>query len=367
MRALHRIEQVQRLLEDQVLDAITVRANSDLFWLTGFEDVFDSEQAHVAIITRQDCILHTDTRYVTAMREKAHEEGIWQIDASREREVEFIAHMLKELKLVTGRVAIDETMPLSLYRKYSDAMPNARFKERSDDILKLRAVKDADEIVLMKRAQAIASEAFMETLEDLQPGMSERDASIMLEFNMKRLGASELAFANIVASGPNGAKPHAIPSERQFEQGDFIVFDFGARVGGYCSDTTRTVCLGGASEEQIRVYEAVRRANEWVAANIKPGVTGAQMHTLAESELAKAGFEHKMGHSLGHGVGIDIHELPLLSPTNKEALVAGNVVTDEPGIYLPGEMGVRIEDCGVVTETGFESFCDITHELMVIE
>ena len=191
-------------------------------------------------------------------------------------------------------------------------MPNARFKERSDDILRLRAVKDADEIVLMKQAQAIASEAFMETLEDLQPGMSERDASIMLEFNMKRLGASELAFANIVASGPNGAKPHAIPSERQFEQGDFIVFDFGARVGGYCSDTTRTVCIGGASDEQIRVYEAVRRANEWVAASIKPGVTGAQMHTLAESELAKAGFEHKMGHSLGHGVGIDIHELPLL-------------------------------------------------------
>lgn len=152
--------------------------------------------------------------------------------------------------------------------------------------------------------------------------MSERAASIMLEFNMKRLGASELAFANIVASGPNGAKPHAIPSERQFEQGDFIVFDFGARVGGYCSDTTRTVCIGGASDEQIRVYEAVRRANEWVAASIKPGVTGAQMHTLAESELAKAGFEHKMGHSLGHGVGIDIHELPLLSPTNKEALVA---------------------------------------------
>mgnify|MGYP000756943440 FL=1 len=367
MRAFHRIEQVQRLLEEQTLDAIIVRANSDLFWLTGFEDVFDTEQAHVAIVTRQDCILHTDTRYVTAMREKSHEEGIWQIDASRDREVEFVARMLEELKLVTGRVAIDETMPLNLYRMYSDAMPNARFKERSNDILKLRAVKDADEIVLMKQAQAIASRAFLNTLANMQPGMSERDVSLELEFAMKRLGASELAFANIVASGPNGAKPHAVPSNRQLEAGDFVVFDFGARVGGYCSDTTRTVCIGGASDEQVRVYEAVRRANEWVAANIKPGVTGAQMHTLAEGELAKAGFANKMGHSLGHGVGIDIHELPVLSPTNKEALVVGNVVTDEPGIYLPGEMGVRIEDCGVVTETGFESFCDITHELMMIE
>lgn len=367
MRAFHRIEQVQRLLEEQTLDAIIIRANSDLFWLTGFEDVFDTEQAHVAIVTRQDCILHTDTRYVTAMREKSHEEGIWQIDASRDREVEFVTRMLKELKLVTGRIAIDETMPLNLYRMYSDAMPNARFKERSNDILKLRAVKDADEIVLMKQAQAIASRAFLNTLANMQPGISERDVSLELEFAMKRLGASELAFANIVASGPNGAKPHAVPSDRQLEAGDFVVFDFGARVGGYCSDTTRTVCIGGASDEQIRVYEAVRRANEWVAASIKPGVTGAQMHALAESELAKAGFANKMGHSLGHGVGIDIHELPLLSPTNKEALVVGNVVTDEPGIYLPGEMGVRVEDCGVVTETGFESFCDITHELMVIE
>ena len=238
MRATHRIEQVQRLLEEQTLDAIIVRANSDLFWLTGFEDVFDTEQAHVAIITRRDCILHTDTRYETAMREKSSEEGIWQIDASRDREVEFISRMLADLKLVTGRIAIDEAMPLSLYRKYSDAMPNARFKERSDDILKLRAVKDADEIATMKRAQDIASQAFMETISNLKPGMSERDASLELEFAMKRLGASELAFANIVASGPNGAKPHAVPSNRLLEAGDFVVFDFGARVGGYCSDTT---------------------------------------------------------------------------------------------------------------------------------
>ena len=128
MRAFHRIEQVQRLLEEQTLDAIIVRANSDLFWLTGFEDVFDTEQAHVAIVTRQDCILHTDTRYVTAMREKSHEEGIWQIDASRDREVEFISRMLADLKLVIGRIAIDEAMPLSLYRKYSDAMPTRASK-----------------------------------------------------------------------------------------------------------------------------------------------------------------------------------------------------------------------------------------------
>lgn len=367
MLAEKRIDKVQKMLIEQNLDAIIVRANSDLFWLTGFENVFDTEQAHVAIITRSACILHTDSRYVTAMREQAKQEGIWKIDDRYEQEVEFITRMLKDFKLVTGRVAIDESMPLSLYRKYSDAMPNARFKERSQDIVKLRAVKDADEIALMKEAQAIASKAFMHTISNLQPGMTERDVSLELEFNIKHLGAEELAFANIVASGPNSAKPHAIPGNRELEAGDFVVFDFGARVNGYCSDTTRTICIGEASEEQLQMYDAVRHANEWVQASIKPEVTGAQMHKLAESELAKAGYANKMGHSLGHGVGIDVHELPRLAPHNKESLVQGNVVTVEPGIYIPGEQGVRIEDCGVITESGFESFCELSHELMVIE
>lgn len=367
MHAYKRVEKIQGMLAGQALDAIVIRNNSDLYWATGFENVFDDEQAHVALITRDSCILHTDSRYVTAMREQAVLEGVWGIDDANENEVEFLVRMLKEHKLITGRIAINDSMPLSLYRKYSEAMPNARFKERSDDILALRAVKDADEIAIMKKAQSIASEAFLKTIERLSPGMTERDVSLSLEFNMKKLGASDLAFANIVASGPNGAKPHAMPSDRVLEQGDLVVIDFGARVDGYCSDTTRTICIGGAGDEQIHVYEAVRRANEKVAEQIRPGVTGAKMHSIAETWLANAGYAKKMGHSLGHGVGIDIHELPLLSPSNHDELVAGNVVTDEPGIYLPGKLGVRIEDCGVVTEDGFESFCDITHELIVVE
>lgn len=366
MQAAHRIEKVQHYLTSQNLDAILVRNNSDLLWLTGFEDVFDTEQAHVAIVTRSQCILHTDSRYVTAMLEKAADEGIWRIDAKDEREVEFVKRMLDELKLVTGRIAINDEMPLRLYRAYSDAMPNARFKERSDDILKLRAVKDAAEIAIMQEAQRVASQAFLETIAALQPGMTERDVSIRLEFEMKRLGASELAFANIVASGPNGAKPHAVPGNRMLEEGDLIVIDFGARVGGYCSDTTRTICIGEASDAQLAAYEAVKKANAAVADALEPGVTGAEMHNLALRVLAKSGFSDKMGHALGHGVGIDIHELPLLSLKNDDALVVGNVVTDEPGVYIPGEFGIRIEDCGVITEDGFQSFCDLTHELMVV-
>lgn len=366
MQAAHRIEKVQRYLESENLDAILVRSNSDLLWLTGFEDVFDDEQAHVAIVTRSQCIIHTDSRYATAMKEKAADEGVWSVDVRAEQEVEFVERMLKDLKLVTGRIAINDEMPLKLYRSYSDAMPNARFKERSDDVLKLRAVKDDREIAIMREAQSVASRAFLETIGALRPGMTERDVSIELEFAMKRMGASELAFANIVASGPNGAKPHAIPGDRLLEEGDLVVIDFGARVNGYCSDTTRTICIGSANDEQLAAYEAVKNANRSVADTIMPGVTGAEMNNIALRVLAKAGFNDRMGHALGHGVGIDVHELPLLSTKNNEALVIGNVVTDEPGIYIPGKFGIRIEDCGVVTEDGFESFCELSHELIVV-
>lgn len=367
MQAFKRIEKVRALLRKENLDAIIVRNTSDLMWLTGFEGVFDTEQAHVAIILDDLCILHTDSRYVTAMREHAQTEGIWQIDATRQREARFVAQTLEELKLKTGRIAVDTSMPLGTYRSYSDELPNARFKERAGDIMKLRAVKDEDEIARMKAAQRIASQAFTDTLAHLQVGMSEREISLELEFNMRKGGADELAFANIVASGPNSANPHAVPSDRAIEPGDLIVFDFGARADGYRSDTTRTVSVGGPSVEQRYIYDTVRLANAEVAHAIKAGITGAQLQKIAESVLASKGYENRMGHALGHGVGIDIHELPVLGPSNREPLVVGNVVTDEPGIYMSGSNGVRIEDCGVVTENGFESFCELSHELQVIE
>ena len=366
MKAVKRIEQVRELLANNNLDAIVVRDNSDLMWLTGFEGVFDTEQAHVAIVTHDVCVLHTDSRYVTAMNSCAQAEGIWQIDASRMREPQFVAEALRELKLVTGRIAIDTSMPLATYRAYSDALPNARFKERAGDVLALRSVKDAEEVKLLKAAQQIATDAFTETIAHMQAGMAEREVSLELEFNMRRRGADELAFANIIASGPNSANPHAIPTERRLRHGDMVVFDFGARAAGYRSDTTRTVCIGEPSVEQQRIYNAVLEANRAVREALKPGVTGAQMHKLAEEVLASAGYENCMGHALGHGVGIDIHESPVLGPSNEKPLVVGNVVTDEPGIYIPGKDGVRIEDCGVITETGFDNFCSLTHELQVV-
>ncbi len=263
------------------------------------------------------------------------------------------------------------TTPAALARAAAPASaPSSPFwadlRETTNFVFGLRAVKDAGEIERMKAAQAITDAAFAHIVAFMRPGMTERAVQIELEDFMRRHGAEDLAFSSIVATGANGASPHAIPGETVLEAGQCVVLDFGAKARGYCSDMTRTVYLGAPEGEMLRAWETLRAANEAVEAAICPGVTGAEMHQLAEDILAEGGFGGRMGHGLGHGVGMDIHEEPVLAPRNKELLVPGNVVTVEPGIYLPGKFGMRLEDFGVVTETGFEVFTKSTHEAVII-
>lgn len=366
MRAATRVDTVRKLLTQQQLDAIVVRSTTDLQWLTGFEDVFDTEQAHTAVVTADACIIHTDSRYASAMRTAAQGEGLWDVDDQREGAAAFAARALGELGVAAGSVAIDAATPLNLFRSYQEKLANAQLVEREGDILRLRQVKEPQEIERMIRAQRVAEHALMEVLEKIHAGQTEAEVSLMLEFAMRSRGAQELAFANIVASGPNSANPHAVPGQRKLAKGDLVVIDYGARVDGYRSDTTRTVCIGAPSAEQLRIYNAVKRANEEVRRVVRAGVTGVEMHQLAEDILAEEGFAGLMGHGLGHGVGLDIHEEPCLNTRNDEPLPEGAVVTVEPGVYIAGQNGVRIEDCGQVTKDGFDNFCTLTHELMVV-
>lgn len=170
-----------------------------------------------------------------------------------------------------------------------------------------------------------------------------------------------------MASGPNGANPHAQPGERVVEKGDMIVMDYGAGYLDYHSDMTRTVVLGQPSEEQQHVYDVVRLANETCASAIHAGVLGSDIHNLAVKVISDAGYGEYFGHGLGHGVGVEIHERPFCNARYNKPLPAGSVVTDEPGIYLPGKFGIRLEDFGVVTEDGYDVFTQSTHDLMVID
>lgn len=372
-----RLERMRQKMAEAGIADFYCRDISNVRWLTGFENVFDDEPAHLAFVTPGTSVLHTDSRYTDAAS-RAAQGTPWIIDGEAATHAKWAAQGFERFHEQRGsepgravcRFGIEDSMPLSEFRALEAAFAGNRFApelvETSDFVRGLRAVKDEAEIAAMRAAQRITDAAFEHICGFMRVGMTEREVQLELEETMRRMGAEGLAFSSIVASGPNGAAPHSIPGERRLQDGDMVVMDFGARRGGYCSDMTRTVCMGHATEEARRVFAAVRAANEAVEAMLRPGVTGKEAHELAECVLDEHGFGGKMGHGLGHGVGIDIHELPNLSPRNSKPLVPGNVVTVEPGVYLPGVLGCRLEDFGVITEDGFMVFTQSTHELAII-
>ena len=230
----------------------------------------------------------------------------------------------------------------------------------------LRQVKTPAEIVAIRKACDITSEAFSAILPKIRPGMTEKELQIELDFTMFRLGADDLAFDTIIASGENGSLPHAIPGPRALKNGDMITMDFGAKVGGYCSDMTRTVALGQPSEEMRRVYETVLRAQSMCEDALMAGKICADIDKLARDYIDARGYAGRFGHGLGHAVGIDIHEDPRLSQACREILKAGVVITVEPGIYLPGVGGVRIEDTCLVKENGCVPLTTADKQLIIL-
>lgn len=378
-QAAGRLERLRNAAAENGIRTFLVRDTASIEWLTAFDDVFDDEQAHALLVTPHDAVLHTDSRYSGAARKAAQGEGVIVVDDARQGHGEWVADVFtrRHANAPAGSPApesivlgIEDSMTLAAFRALEAALAKApaspQLRETSDFVRSLRAVKEPSEVARMKAVQAITDAAFSYIVTYMKPGMTERQVQIELEDWMLRHGASGLAFSSIVACGANGASPHAIPGEARLEAGQCVVMDFGARAHGYCSDMTRTVFVGQPDARMRAAYETLREANEQVEAAIKPGVTGAQMHQMAEDALAAGGFAGKMGHGLGHGVGIDIHEEPVLSPRNKEPLVPGNVVTVEPGIYLEGDFGMRLEDFGVVTETGFQVFTQSTHDMVII-
>lgn len=364
-----RLARLRSLMEKRGYDAVIIRSNPDLRWLTGAERTFDDEAAHTAFITAEGQWLHTDSRYYNTFIERLGASSGWEIDEDAAPHAAWAAQ--KACQTRSRVVAIEDTCELSFF----DAL-NQELLARSvacllprlhADLCDLRMVKDAAEIEVMRRAQAVTDAAFEHICGFIRPGQTEQQIRAELEGFMLANGADGLAFGTIVASGPNGANPHARPGERAVQPGDMIVMDYGAAVCDYCSDMTRTVCVGEPSDEQRRVYDVVRRAHEACAAAIRPGCIGAEIHQLACDVIAEAGFGDYFKHGLGHGVGIQIHENPGFGRRWDRPVPEGSVVTVEPGIYLPGKFGIRLEDCGVVGKSGYEPFTRSTHDLVCIE
>lgn len=364
-----RVERLRALMAERGYDAVILRNNPDLRWLTGAERTFDDEVAHTAFVTADGRWLHTDSRYANTFRERLGADTPWVID---EQILSAAAWAAERARATRSRVvAVEDTCDLAFFDAFNQAMGELSIAcltpRMHGDICDLRMVKDAEEVELMRHAQSITDAAFTHICGFIKPGMTEQQIRVELENYMFNHGADSLAFGSIIATGANGANPHAQPGETVVKRGDMIVMDYGAGYHDYKSDMTRTVCVGEPTDEQRRVYDVVRQAHEACAAAAKPGCIGSDIQDLAVKVISDAGYGDFFKHGLGHGVGIEIHENPNFGRRWNRPVPEGSVVTVEPGIYLPGNFGVRLEDFGLMTAEGFVPFTQSTHELVCID
>jgi len=348
MNAQQRLSALRRRLALEEVPAILLMGISNMRYITGFENVFDEGINSACLITPEIARFYTDRRYSEAA-ERAAEGTPWTVRIQRES---LYIELCEELTNDSiGEIALEPEVPYGRFKFISEQFGGS-VKVVGHWVEELRQVKESHEIERIAAAASLADRAFDHILGHIKTGMTEREVALELEFFMRRNGSDGMPFPPIVASGPNSAKPHATVSDRVIATGDVLKMDFGARVQGYCSDMTRTVVIGRASERQREVYEAVLAANEAGLEAVRAGVGGAEVHEAARATLVERGMAELFTHGLGHGVGLDVHELPTLNPRSDDSIRAGSVVTIEPGVYEPGVAGVRIEDLVVVEEHG---------------
>ena len=264
------------------------------------------------------------------------------------------------------RVGFDDAyMTVRDCEKYREKL-HAELVPASDLLASLRRVKDAEEIESMIAAQRIAEKALSDIFHEIKPGVTEKEIAARLQYLMLHYGAENMSFDPIVVSGPNGSLPHGVPSEKAIQSGEFVTMDFGCIKNGYCSDMTRTVAVGFVTGEMKTVYETVLRAQLAGIAAAKAGVTGRDIDAAARKVIEDAGYGRYFGHSFGHSLGVEIHEAPNAAPINDQPMPRGAVISAEPGIYLPGKLGVRIEDVIILREDGCEDITLAPKELIIL-
>lgn len=333
------------VMEETKADAILVSDGANMRYLSGFRGA-----TGYLYLTKTRRVLATDSRYTEMARAEAPDFEV--VELAPAQTYGQLLNSLMEADGVENVGFEDQYLLYADYRKLQKECGGRLKTELGDRLDLLRCVKTEQEIACLAKAEAIGDLAFTHILDVLRPGMTELEAAAELEYFMKTHGAENLSFETIVASGVNSSMPHAMPSAKKIEPGDFVTMDFGCVYNGYCSDMTRTVVVGKASEKQKEIYEIVLKAQLAGLAAVKSGVRGCDVDKVSRDIIAKAGYGDCFGHGLGHSVGLYIHEEPRLSRLCETVLQPGVIQTVEPGIYLPGFGGVRIEDMVVVTEDG---------------
>ena len=343
----NRLQRLRAALEDKNLDAILISTPENRQYLSGFVGT-----AGWLFISRERAILATDFRYTEQAGKQAPNFEVLQVGGWN-----WLVEQLEEIG--PARVGFEsQHVTMAAYRRIVAAIKDMPENKRptlvatSNLIENIRAVKDAQELVLLQNVIDISDKAMETVTPILQAGQTEREIAWLLEKAMREFGADSLSFDTIVAGGPNGAMPHHRAGDRPVQEGEPIVIDMGAKLDGYCSDITRTICIGRHDDQFRKIYNLVLGAQLTAISTLKPSLNGEEADNLARTVLDEAGFQKNFGHSLGHGIGLAVHEFPRVGPTSPDILEESMVFSVEPGIYLSGWGGVRIEDLVVLEEAG---------------
>ena len=351
------IAKITAQLPEHGLDAMLVTSAPGERYAVGFEG------EGWVLVSRDGARYSTDGRYIEAARQEV--QGAQVELVTRERGHLALAagylqeHGLKRVGFESGRVSADEL------GRWKDSLP-CELVAAQGLLDGLRAAKDEEELARMRQAQRITDEAFQAILNFIRPGQTEREVAARLVYELLRRGGERVSFDPIVAAGANGSKPHAVPGDTVIQPGMFVTMDFGCVYEGYCSDMTRTVAVGQPTDEMERVYHTVLEAQRAGIAAARAGVTGSEVDRAARQAIQQAGYGSFFSHSFGHSLGLEIHESPNAAPGEERIMPVGAVVSAEPGIYLPGRFGVRIEDVIVLSETGCRDLTKSPKELIVL-
>ncbi|MEA3363334.1 MAG: aminopeptidase P family protein [Thermodesulfobacteriota bacterium] len=348
---------IQDLLITEKLDALLIFGLPNIRYLSGFTGTDG-----VLLIVASESVFLTDSRYLAQAQKQVSVDRIH----CYKNKLQALADELSE----TGsqRVGFDGDMvSVSLFKNLSNLVDTIDWCPLSTQLQSLRGVKTPEELIALKAAANLNQQAFAAVLPLIQPGITEREIALELEFALKRLGGEANAFDFIVASGARGALPHGVASEKKLFGGDLVTIDFGTRVDGYHSDETVTLAIGKVDRKLRQIFDIVLEAHDSALAAIQPNMAICDLDVVARDFIAMKGYGEYFGHSLGHGVGLEVHEYPAVSSRSEEKLLEGMVITVEPGIYIPDLGGVRIEDTVVVTAGGFESLTKIPKQFKQID
>ncbi len=353
----NRLSALRRKMANENLNGMIVSDRTNVFYLSGF-----SGSAGDLLITLDAAYIICDFRY---LQQAAEECPLYTIRDIKDGIYNIINDII--MKHGISRLGIeDRVISNAVYSAMKRNIKGAELVGIAGLVSSLKIIKDDNEIANLTKAAELAVGAFHNVLDKIRPGVAEYEIAAELEYYMRKNGASGTSFESIVASGANSAKPHGTASEKKIEIGDFVVMDFGCLYNGYCSDITRTVAVGNITNEQRRVYNAVHFTQLKMLSIVAPGKLCSEIDGISRNLLDGFGYKEFFGHSLGHGVGTEVHEAPTLGPKGTDILQSGMIVTVEPGVYFDNFFGVRIEDTVLVTENGVKILCEAPKELIIL-